>query len=562
MVGRHPLVPHSARRAARAVGVALILVALAAPGTRAQGPLAAPAPAASTVAPTPPPDPLGRDTPRGCLLGFLEAAAKGQSEIAAQYLSTKPGPAASTLAHQLFVVLDARLPARLARVSDAPEGSRSNPLKPNEEVVGAVQAAEGPVDIVVERGPGPDAKPIWLFSRATLSAVPTLFSEVTFGLDEGWLPRIVTGRKVGGVRVVEWLVVLLGIPLFYLVAMALDRLLRPVAARLWRRPFKDSTLFTRHLLPLPIRLLLVAGATRWLLSTLPLSLMLRIVGANLATLLSIAGLVWLVFLIDREVETHIIRRFPRARGAAAQSLVRVARRGVDLLAIFIGVLATLRHFGIDPTPALAGLGVGGIAVALAAQKTLENVIAGASLIFDQAVTTGDFLQMGAISGTVDHIGLRSTRIRTLDRTIISIPNSQLASACLETLSARDKFWFHHVIGLRYETTPAQIGAVVDGIRAVLVSHPLIERDSVRVRFLRLGTFSLDVDVFAYLGAVDWNHFLELQESLLFGITEAVARAGAEIAFPSQTMYVDGPAARVSAAERQEREKDNAGDQRA
>ena len=232
------------------------------------------------------------------------------------------------------------------------------------------------------------------------------------------------------------------------------------------------------------------------------------------------------------------RRFPRASGAAAQSLVRVARRGVDLLVIFVGVLATLRHFGVDPTPALAGLGVGGIAVALAAQKTLENVIAGASLIFDQAVTTGDFLKMGEISGTVDHIGLRSTRIRTLDRTIVSVPNSQIANTSLETISARDKFWFHHVVGLRYETTPDQLRAVVDGIRGVLASHPLTEGDSVRVRFLRLGASSLDVDVFAYLRAVDWNHFLEVQESLLFGITDVVARAGAEIAFPSQTMYVD------------------------
>ncbi len=224
--------------------------------------------------------------------------------------------------------------------------------------------------------------------------------------------------------------------------------------------------------------------------------------------------------------------------AAAQSLVRVARGVVNVLVIFLGVLAALRHFGVDATPALAGLGVGGIAVALAAQKTLENVIAGASLIFDQAVTTGDFLKMGEISGVVDHIGLRSTRIRTLDRTIISVPNSQIASAALETLSLRDKFLFHHVVGLRYETTREQLRAVVEGIRAALVGEPLTDEDSVRVRFLRLGASSLDVDVFAYLRAADFNHFLELQESLLFGITEVVAQAGTEIAFPSQTMYVD------------------------
>ncbi len=546
MVGRHPLVQQALQPFVRALGAGLILTFLCASGARAQTPPAAPAPPAAQP-PAPPPDALGRDTPRGSVLGFLAAARKGENEIAAQYLPTRLGKSATTLAHQLFVVLDARLPARLTQVSDSPEGSRANPLKPNEEIVGAVPAADGSIDIVVERVAGPDAKPIWLFSTATLNAVPSLYSEVTFGLDERSLPRILTRSKVGGVRVVEWLVVLLGIPLFYFATVLLDRLLRPLAAGLWRRVSTDSTLFARQLLPMPIRLLLVAGATRWLLSALPLPLILRQAGSNAAALLSIAALVWLVILINRQFETNVIQRFPVARGAAAQSLVRVARRGVDLLVIFVGVLAALRHFGVDPTPALAGLGVGGIAVALAAQKTLENVIAGASLIFDQAVTAGDFLKMGEVSGVVDHIGLRSTRIRTLDRTIISVPNSQIASASLETFSVRDKFLFHHVVGLRYETTRVQLRAVVDGIREALVSEPLTEEDSVRVRFLRLGASSLDVDVFAYLRAADFNHFLELQESLLFGITEVVARAGTEIAFPSQTMYVDGPRARQTNA---------------
>ena len=270
--------------------------------------------------PAPRPDALGRDTPRGSVLGFLDAAGKGKDEIAAQYLSTRLGKPAPTLAHQLFVVLDARLPARLTQVSDSPEGSRANPLKPNEEIVGAVPAGDGSIDIVVERVAGPDAKAIWLFSAATLNAVPTLYSEVTFGLDERALPRILTGRKIGGVRVVEWLVVLLGIPLFYFATVLLDRLLRPLVAGLWRMLFKDSTLFEAHLLPMPVRLLLVAVGTRWLLSTLPLPLMLRQVGSNAAALLTIAALVWLVILFNRQFEARVIRRFPvaqRSRGAIA-----------------------------------------------------------------------------------------------------------------------------------------------------------------------------------------------------------------------------------------------------
>jgi MscS family membrane protein len=120
---------------------------------------------------------------------------------------------------------------------------------------------------------------------------------------------------------------------------------------------------------------------------------------------------------------------------------------------------------------------------------------------------------------------------------VSIHNSQIASASLETVSARDKFWFHPVVGLRYETTADQLHAVVEGIRGLLKSHPVVDADSVRVRFVKLGAFSLDVDVSAYLQARDVNEFLDVQEQLLFSITGIVSNAGTAIAFPSQTMYV-------------------------
>jgi MscS family membrane protein len=207
------------------------------------------------------------------------------------------------------------------------------------------------------------------------------------------------------------------------------------------------------------------------------------------------------------------------------------------LAIAVCCYVVLRYFGFDPTAALAGLGIGGIAVALAAQKTLENVIAGLSLIFDEAVRVGDALKFGETVGTVDYIGLRSTRIRTLDRTILSVPNGQIASAGIETLSARDKFWFHHVVCLRYETTADQMRSVIEGVRALLLAEASVDSDSVRVRFFRLGSFSLDIEVFAYLVAEDWPGFLTIQQDLLLRIMETIEAAGTAVAFPSQTLHI-------------------------
>ena len=219
-------------------------------------------------------------------------------------------------------------------------------------------------------------------------------------------------------------------------------------------------------------------------------------------------------------------------------MLRLVRRVADALAIAAGLLLLLHFVGIDPTAALAGLGIGGIAVALAAQKTLENVIGGLSIIFDQAVRVGDSIKFGETIGMVDYIGLRSTRIRTLDRAVLSVPNGQIANASIETLSARDKFWFHHVVGLGYETTAAQMRTVVDAIQSYLHAHPMTDRSgAIRVRFFRLGPFSLDVEVFAYVYARDWAAFMEAQQEMLLEVMGIIERNGVVIALPSQTLHL-------------------------
>jgi MscS family membrane protein len=526
------------RKPPRGTGLAggcLLVVAMSLVVATAQGPAPA-TPPAGQAQPQTPGDALGRDTPRGTVRGFLAAGREEDFERATAYLDTTlKGARATELARQLFVVLDARLPARIREISDVPDGSRANPLRPTVELVGTIGSASGGVDVTVERVSRGNT-PIWLFSRGTLDATSALHEEIAHGWGERYLPRFLTTTRPGGVRLFEWIIVILGVPFFYLLTYLLNRILTPLIRRVWKKFATQSTLFDQSVLPRPVRLLILALAIRWTLSRLPLPLLVRQIWANLASLLVIVGIVWLLVLLNGEAERFVRRRFPRSNLAAAATLLRVGRRVVDVLLVFAGLVALLRHYGVDATPALAGLGVGGIAVALAAQKTLENVIAGASLIFDQAVRVGDTLKVGEVVGTVDHIGLRSTRIRTPDRTIITIPNGQIANMSLETLSARDKYWFHPLVGIRGEATPGELQAVVDGIRRLLEHHPSVQRESVRVRFVNLGQYSLDIDVFAYVSALDWNHFLEVQETLLFGITEVVEAAGTGLAFRGFTLH--------------------------
>jgi MscS family membrane protein len=523
--------------------LAAVLFALALTGSvawaqgRAQAPTAPATPAVAPAQTEAPKDALGRETPRGTVLGFMSAARRGNDEVSPLYLDTSlKGQAAVELAHKLYVVLDSRLPARLNELSDRPEGVPGNPLKPDQNVVGTINTGSGPFDVVVERVTRGTSAPVWLFSRQTLSFIPDAYGEVDLVALDRFLPDILARPRVFGIRLFEWLALFLLLPLSYRLLGAFNWLARPfVVLRSRRRAAPAGR--SNPKVPGAVRLVILGIAIRWVLGIIDLPLLERQFWTAIAALLLVIALGWFLLLLNGYGERYIRQRLDSVGEMA--SLLRVGRRVADVLVVLACGLATFRYFGFDPTAALAGLGIGGIAIALAAQKTLENVIAGLSLIFDKAVRVGDFMKFGDTVGTVDYIGLRSTRIRTLDRTMLSVPNGQIASVGIETLSARDKYRFYHVIGLRYETSVDQMRAVIDGVRTLLLTDAGVESDSVRVRFFRLGSFSLDVEVAAYVFAADWDRFLAIQQELLLRIMKTIEGAGTGIAFPSQTLHIAG-----------------------
>jgi MscS family membrane protein len=513
---------------------ALLLILLSCPALWSQ---ADPSKATSTEPqPEPPRDTLGRGTPRGTVLGLLSAARNKNTGLAALYLNTSlQGADAEALAVQLATVIDRRLPARLTEVSDKPEGSLRDPLKPDEDWIGVIQTANGSLDILVERVDRPKAGKVWLFSRKTLASIPDAFQELSESALERVLPEFMVRTRVVGIPLYELVALFLGMPLLYLLTGVLNRILSFATGVLRRRLLRNADLLNPLILPPPIRLLLLALAIRSLVARIPLPLLAREFWSITALVITIVACMWLLMLLNSWCERYLVEHRRNLSGAA--SALRLVRRVVDGLILFAGLLFTLSHFGINLTATLAGLGVGGIAVALAAQKTLENVIAGVSLILDQAVRVGDVLNLGDIQGTVVEVGLRSTRIRTVERTIVSLPNGQIANMKLETLSVRDRFLFHPVVGLRYETTPVQLRAFMADVRTLLSEHVSVDPASMRVRFVRFGPSSFDVDIFAYVFASDWNNFLEIQEELLFGVMDMIQQAGAGIALPSQTLYL-------------------------
>jgi MscS family membrane protein len=221
---------------------------------------------------------------------------------------------------------------------------------------------------------------------------------------------------------------------------------------------------------------------------------------------------------------------PRMK-AMTYSVLPLGRQVFKLFLFLAAILAVLSAWGYNTTTLLAGLGVGGLAVALAAQKTIENLFGGISVIGDRPVLVGDFCRFGNRVGNVTHIGLRSTRIRTLDRTVVSVPNSQFSAMELENFSARDKIWFHQTLSLRRDATSSQLRQVLSSLREVLRQNPKVEVGDIPVRFVGIGTYSFDIEIFAYVMTSDFDVFLGIQQDLLMEMLRAVERAGTGLAVP-------------------------------
>lgn len=249
------------------------------------------------------------------------------------------------------------------------------------------------------------------------------------------------------------------------------------------------------------------------------------------------GAILLAFALTRVAADLFIRMARLAERPSDAHAARLVFRLLGLVVSF-GILANaLDRLGVPVSGIIAGLGVGGIAVALAAQGTLQNLLGGASLLADQPIRIGDFCRFGDRLGTLETIGLRSSRFRTLERTVVTVPNSELAAMQIENYARRDQFLLQTTVGLRYETTPDQLRAVLADIRAMLVAHPEVTAEPARARFNSFGDSALLIEIFAYLRATDYDAYMAVREDVMLRIMEIAARNGTSIAFPSRTVYL-------------------------
>jgi len=481
-------------------------------------------------------DPLGRSTPQGTVFGFVKSASQGDYDQALQYLDTKiTGIRARKLIDAVQVILERGFSGKLAMLSNKPEGYPNDNLPPSKERVGTIKTSLGSLDILLERVQRGNNPPVWLFSSETLTQIPEIYKELDVRTLDSYLPKFLAKKWFLWFPLWQWFSILLIIPISIGLATLVSRLLTPVVLFLVHRI--ANVRVDHHVARLtgPIRILIFALAI-WSISLFSPSIITSFFWTYVALTLTVVGATWLcVRVID------VLFKLKQSQSTSSEkiSVMQLGRKLSKIAAVIVGIFLIFYIAGINIAAVLTGLGIGGIAIAFAAQKTLENLFGGLMIISDHPVRVGDFCRAGDHLGTVENIGLRSTRIRTLKRTVVSIPNGQLALMSLENFAMRDKTWFHHTLHLRYETTADQLRYVLAEIRKMLYGHSKVESASARIRFVRFGNSSLDLEVFAYVLEREYEPFLHIQEDLLLRIIDIVEASGSGFALPSQTTYLAG-----------------------
>lgn len=520
-----------ASRPRRAIRLALLGIAL---GVAPSGAAAQDSTAADTAAPVE----VAPGSPRAALEQYLSQSRAGRFDEAARYLELPAARAAEgpELARQLKAVLDRHLWVDMERISPLATGDTNDDLPRNMEQVGIIDGGAGagrPVRLVRTAGGDPE----WRFSRATVDLIPAWYAS----LGDRWLlenlPPVLLRPGPADILWWQWI----ALPLIAFIAVIFGkvagRIVQAIAVRLTARTTFtwDDVIISRLSGPLSAALALAAAAA--LLPFLGLyapaaAAAFRVVRAGYFVVFF-----WSLFrLVD--VGFHLVGSTPWAMASGtSRALIplgsRVAKAGV----LAIATVAVLSLLGYPVASLVAGLGIGGLALALAAQKTVENLFGAFSLGVDQPFRVGDFVKVEDFVATVESVGLRSTRFRTLDRTLVSIPNGKLADSRLESFSARDRMRLHTIIGLVYETTEAQMREVLAGFEQVLKSHPKIWTEAMVVRFREFGASSLDIEVMAWFETPEFSEFQLFRQEVLLGFMGVVEKAGSSFAFPTRTVHL-------------------------
>jgi MscS family membrane protein len=484
-------------------------------------------------------DQLGRDTPYGTVFGFLQYAEKGDYSLAAQYLQMSAARRQSegeTVAQNLKEVMDRTYSGTLG--SKQPEGDLQEGVPPGQQRLGSMSSGDAEAELELVRVSDPSVGKIWLISSDTLERLPELYDQVEARKLETRLPRWLVKYQPSGMPLWQWLALVLMMP----VAAAagwLALIVLQVPLRGWARRHGQPELAQWWSVSGPAWLLAGTAIDRILVRYLGMPLLQRHYYFEFVKVAAIIGANWILWRMIRWFLQRVRQRALAHGHSGTGSLMLLGERMVKALVVVMALFSILSVLGFNMSTALAGVGIGTLAVGFGAQQTIANLFGGVSVLGDEVIHVGDVCKFGDRTGTVEDIGLRSTRVRTEERTLLAIPNGTVATINVENLSRRDKMLFKSVLGLHLETSPEHVRNVLSEIRGVLSGHPKIETTTARVRLTELASSSINVELVCYVLTRDFDEFAAVREDLLLHIMNFVEDSGTRLAMPTQTLYLSG-----------------------
>ncbi len=484
-------------------------------------------------------DPLGRDTPSGTVLGFLQAAQSGNYKAAADYLhlsAVRRQSQGEDLANKFKVLMDRAFVGNLRRLSTRSEGGQDIGGSLDQQVIGVFSSGDVDVPVTLTHVTDSNGVKIWLFSSETLNKVPDLYDNLKAHQVENKLPSSLVRNLFLGMPLWQWLALLAAIPIALGIGWAIVLLLA-IPRSLWLKYRRRPQLLSYRRVSPPLLVFFAAIVHRVVASYLGLPLLPRIYYYRTIGVVMGIGFFWFVFRATGTTMQRLRTHSVTVGRTGTATLFLLGERLVKALVVGIAILSILGILGFNLTTVFAGIGIGGIAIAFAAQKTLENLFGGVSVLADEVIRVGDTCRFGDRVGTVEDISLRSTRIRTPERTELSIPNGALATMNVENITRRDKILFNPSLGMRCETSPDQLRYVLVEVRRMLYEHPKVESESARIRFANFDSSALTLEIFSYVVTRDFAEFAAIREDLLLRIMEIVEKSGTGFAFPSQTLYL-------------------------
>jgi MscS family membrane protein len=475
-----------------------------------------------------PEDALNRGTPRGSIVGYLEASSELDFEKASQYLDLRNLPAevealgGSELARQLNHVLSRAVWLDDYTVSDKPEGLKGDGLPPYRDQLVVIKTAEGDVPIWMQHVPRGDGENIWKVSNRSMALVPELYDEFSYPPTiekiRRWFPE---DASFIGLEAFKWFILLttavLAWPVFYLLGLILSRI--------FLKPDSPTYLLWRKILTGPMVAVGIILVTGFVLDRLGAGAVAQ--EFMRARTLNIIIFIWVTWSVANLIKAHKQDKLNAQGRPGAARLMQPITTFLKLIIMLFGVMFWLNNIGVT--------------LALALQKPIEDMMGALSLFSQAPIRVGDFCKYGNITGTVEDIGIRSTRIRTLTNTLVHVPNARLAHVEIENITAREKIRFWPTLRLRYDTTPDQLREINSGILEMLEQHEEVYDDPLRVRLTDFDEDAILVKVHSFLKTTDFPDSLRIAEDLNFRIMDIIHAAGTRFALPSKAIQIENAA---------------------